>query len=176
MNNLAEIVSKRIASKVSPKFAAINPNWKNYERSQPTVVSTEEIPNSTPPNQFSAPIFMNDLNDTFDEHALLKKVPKAYKKKASHLLKVFDERANDLTWDAAGNVYIDEQIIPNANFHKLFPALFRKRISKNLTGMADLLKKLHSMGLSEFLGHQSESQGFGTESTESGQNWWYIGE
>ena len=102
-------------------------------------------------SEFNAPIFENDLNDSYDEHALLKKVPKRFKKNAAKLLKTFDEQPNEITWDSSGNIYIDEQVIPNADIFDIFPALFKKKPSKHAKGLPDLIQKLQSMGLSHLI-------------------------
>ena len=169
------------AGSTTTSFPPLNPNWKYYERAEPTVVVTG-TPNTLPPVHFSNPLFENDLNDSFDENSLLKKVPRLFKKKASLLLKAFDERANEITWDASGNIYIDEQVLPNANIYLLFPYLFRKRCPKNLLGLPDLVEKLNAMGLSHLFNCKLEkikvaskaSSGEG-ESAESTINWWYLG-
>ena len=183
INELALRVAKHMTNKQSGagspiSFPSVIPNWKYYERVQPTVVTTA-VPNTTPPTHFSNPLFENDLNDSFDENALLKRVPKLFKKKASLLLKAFDERANEITWDAAGNIYIDEQVLPNANIYQLFPYLFRKKSPKNLQGLSDLVQKLNTMGLSHLFNCKVEklkvaSQVLSGEG-ESETNWWYLG-
>ena len=183
INELAVRVAKHLSNKQSgtgsaTSFPPLIPNWKYYERAQPSVVTTD-IPNTTPPSHFSNPLFQNDMNDAFDENALLKKVPKLFKKKASLLLKAFDERANEITWDASGNIYLDEQVLPNANIFQLFPYLFRKKSPKHLQGISDLVQKLNTMGLSHLINCNVEkfkvpskpSSGEG----ESTMNWWYLG-
>ena len=158
-------------------FPSLNPNWKFYERAQPTVVSTDVLPNTTPPTHFSTPLFQNDLNDSFDEHSLLKRVPKPFKKNAVLLLKAFDERPNELTWDAAGNIYVNEQVIPNANIFVLFPYLFRKKSRKDLSGFSDLTNKIHDMGLSHLTNSKKPKVTSQASSggAESHLNWWYLG-
>ena len=183
INELAVRVAKHLTNKQSgagspTSFPSLNPHWKYYERVQPTVVATD-VPNTTPPSHFSNPLFQNDLNDSFDENALLKRVPKLFKKKALLLLKAFDERANEITWDAAGNVYIDEQVLPNANIFQLFPCLFRKRSPKNLAGISDLVQKLNSMGLAHLINCNVQKLKVASQETsgdgESQMNWWYLG-
>ena len=56
------------------------------------MTSEVEVAKTTPPIHYSNIIRQNDLNDVYDENALLKKVPKPFKKKALLLLKIFDER------------------------------------------------------------------------------------
>jgi len=150
VGRIADLVAKRI-SQPTVSFQPIDKNWRFYENAVPTVTSEVQPDNTVPPINFSNVIRQNDLNDSFDENALLKKVPKPYKKKAALLLKTFDERPNELTWDSAGNIYADEQSIPNANIFELFPYLFRKRAPKALLGLPDLVQKLKAMGLSHLI-------------------------
>ena len=170
--------SKQSGSGSATAFPPLIPNWKYYERAQPSVVATE-VPNTTPPTHFSNPLFENDLNDSFDENGLLKKVPKLFKKKASLLLKAFDERANEITWDASGNIYIDEQVLPNANIFQLFPYLFRKKCPKNLPGILDFVQKLNAMDLSHLINCNVEKLKVPSKASsgdgETQINWWYLG-
>lgn len=117
------------------------------------------------------------MNDQFDEQALLKKVPKPFKKNAALLLKEFDQRPNEITWDSAGHIYIDEKVLPTANIFELFPRLFSKRLSKKSEGMPDFLEKISAMGLQHLIRAESKlkSEAPKVNSTVS-QNWWYIGE
>ena len=179
INTIADVVTKRLLSgREGTHFAPINPNWKNYERAEPTVVSDGTV-NTNPPLRFNVPIFQNDLNDSFDEHVLLKKVPKQFKKNAATLLKTFDEQPNEVTWDSSGNIYIEEQVIPNANIFDLFPRLFKKKVSKAAIGLLDLLQKLESMGLSHLIMCQTKTliplSNPTSSSTSSTTNWWYLG-
>ena len=177
INTIADVVTKRLTSE-APHFSPINRYWKNYERAEPTVVS-DGVVNTTPPIRFSAPIFQNDLNDSFDEHALLKKVPKRFKKNAAKLLRTFDEQPNEVTWDSSGNIYINEQSIPNANIFDVFPSLFRKKRSKTINGSRDLIQKLESMGLSHLIMCEPKSSIVSSNQTSSSasssRNWWYLG-
>ena len=186
VSKIADLVSKRIGqplpSTSTAAFRPNNPNWKFYEKAEPTVTSEVEVAKTTPPIHYSNIIRQNDLNDVYDENALLKKVPKPFKKKALLLLKIFDERPNELTWDSSGNIYVDEQSIPNSNIFELFPYLFRKRIPKSLTGLPDFVAKLQKMGLSHLIyctigtgktpKPKTESV---PKSDPSGSNWWFLG-
>ena len=85
----ADLVSKRIAQPIpsTSAFRPTNPNWKFYEKSEPPVTSEAEVAKTTPPINYSNIIRQNDLNDVFDENALLKKVPKPFKNKLCYCLK-----------------------------------------------------------------------------------------
>lgn len=178
INSIAEAVSKKLLN-TSTGSEKINPFWKFYERSEPTLVS-QQIPNTSPPVNFNVSLHENDLNDAFDETRLLQTIPKRAKKNASLLLKTFDQQPNEITWDSVGNLYINEQVIPEANIFNLFPYLFRKKFPKHLPGMADFLNKLNLMGLSHLFDckiPKIESSPLPSESkTQSSSNWWYLGE
>ena len=93
ISKVADLVSKRIsvlnsATTSTNNFRPIDPNWRSYETSVPTVIA-EVQPNTNPPVQFDNPIYENNLNDSFDEHHLLKKVPKPSKKKGFSSFKIF---------------------------------------------------------------------------------------
>ena len=190
INQVAQKVAETLAQSqfgFGSKFAPSNPNWKYYERAEPTLV-TDGRPKTTPPLNFSVPLNENDLNETFDEDTLLKTVPKSFKEKAIELLKKFDERPNELTWDASGNIYINEQVIPNSNIFRFFPFLFKRKTPKSLTGFLDFTNQIDAMGLSHLLSPYSKTsttkqtttsqlaknETVGTDSLTN--NWWYIGE
>ena len=170
----------------SEKAQPITHFWQNYERAEPTTVSLES-PNTAPPNHFSVNVFETDMNDSFDEAALLRKVPKLFFKKAQRLLQAFDQRPNELTWDASGNIYIDEKVIPNANIRMLFPLLFSKKQTKTKipVGMADFVQKLLSMDLGSLISkacvdnyklYNVTKTDSSKPTSETKTNWWYLGE
>lgn len=180
VTKIADLVAKRI-SQPAIKFRPSDPNWRPYENTEPTVTSEVQQDNIAPPISFSNPIYQNDMNDSFDESALLKKVPKAFKKRAQILLKIFDERPHELTWDSSGNIYVNEQSIPNANIFLLFPYLFRKRVPKSVVGLPDLVAQLKSMGLSHLINCHAEMKPKKPQPSEpvpkasSSSDWWYLG-
>ena len=59
---------------------------------------------TSPPVKFDSQIYRNNLNDTYDQRRLLKKVPKKFCVNAEHLLKAFEDRPNELTWDSSGTI------------------------------------------------------------------------
>ena len=142
------------------------------------------MPNTTPPVHFGVVLKETDLSDRFDEDALLRKIPKSHHKNAALLLKAFDERPNELTWDSSGNIYIDEKVIPNASIFDLFPLLFKKKASKKHNGLLDFLAKIKSMNLISLIQLQVPSKLPSLPSTDlisptpssSSQNWWFLGE
>lgn len=126
-------------------------NYPAYDRSQP-YMSSSVIPAKTlPPVSFDQQRFPNEMSDDFDQKRLLRKVPKNFKIQASNLLKQFEERANELTWDSSGVVYIDQQSIPNSDIFDIFPRLFQKRHPKRIIGFQDFYQKVKSMGLAHLI-------------------------
>ena len=177
--NLVDQIADAVIKKIDAHKLQTNPRWRYYERSPPTVVSVESS-DTQPPVHFSTTVTETDMNDVFDEQSLLKKVPKPFKKNASLLLKEFDQRPNELTWDSAGHIYIDEKVLPNANIFDLFTRLFSKRVSKKGEGMQDFLEKIAAMGLQHLI--RAEIKLKSNVSTiidptpTSSEKWWYIGE
>jgi len=55
-----------------------------------------------PAVKFDSQILHNDLNDSQDQKRLLKKVPKKFHASAENLLKAFEDRPNEITWDSSG--------------------------------------------------------------------------
>ena len=182
ISKVAKLVSERIADAnqlpTSPSFVPTDPNWRNYEVVAPTVTSDPIPSNSAPPLNFENPITENDFNDSFDQKKLLTIVPKQFKKKATSLLKCFDERPNEVTWDSSGNIYLDEQSLPNSNVFELFPYLYRKRSKKSLQGLNDFVLKIQSMGLGHLINTSvkvKSSDEKPTSGNEKSLNWWYLG-
>ena len=180
-SHFVDQIAEAVIRKIDSEKIKTNPRWWNYERSEPTVV-TVDASDTTPPPHFSTPIVETDMNDSFDEQALLKKIPKPFKQNASRLLKEFDQRPNELTWDSNGHIYIDEKAIPNASIFVLFPRLFSRRATKKIDGMPDFLQKLDSMGLNHLIradsktSAMSETKEKNANSLTKSENWWYLGE
>lgn len=82
-----------------------------------------------------------------DEKRLLNFVPQKYRKNANELLKQFNLRGNELTYDSLGVIFIDGVSIPNSDIFVLFPYLFKAKRPKTLVGFDDFLKKIDDMGL-----------------------------
>ena len=179
INQIATALSKKLGS--NPGSRPITENWTFYEKAQPTTSSGVVPADTSPPINFDNKICENDLNDSFDENQLLKFVPKRFKEKAKILLHVFDERPNEITWDHAGVIYIDQNSIPNSNIFTIFPYLFRRKVSKDIytLGFEDFLKKIVDMNLGHLLNcnissiHKTNS--VKVESTETKTSkWWKL--
>lgn len=146
--------------------------------------------NTVAPVKFDTQVFQNDLNSSFDHKALLHTIPSKYRQSGKSLLEAFDQRANDLTWDAIGTIYIDSVSIPGSDIYQIFPKLFRAHSPKRLKGFQELENKIKSMGLLHLLPHKHErkeaaeskkqignaASGSGSTSKAKEEQWWYIGE
>lgn len=148
----------------------------------PPIVESQNV-SKKPDLLFPSNITKDDLNDEFDEHQLLTLVSPKNRKNAVKLLNEFDKRANELTWNSSGVVFIDQDAVPNSNFYILFPLLFKRRLSKsNISGLNEVISKIHIMGLQDFI-YSSNKSNKSTPKLEN-QNldsenpipWWYIGD
>ena len=181
ISKVAKLVTQRIADSnklpSSPSLIPTDPNWRNYEITPPTVTSDAVSSKTTPPLNFANPITENDYNDSFDQSKLLTCIPKQFKQKASTLLKCFDERPNEITWDSTGNIYLDEQSLPNSNIFEVFPYLYRKRSKKSLQGLNDFILKIQSMGLGHLIYASVKVKAPAEKSTSNEKSlnpWWYL--
>jgi hypothetical protein len=119
-------------------------------------------------------------------------VPSNYRRQAQSLLKEFNRRGNELTWNSDGIIFIDEVSIPNSDIYVLFPNLFKKNHPKNLPGFQDFVQKLNDMGLDHLISqgasspkkvaknqksevHKRLTTSSETPSSSSSVNWWYLG-
>jgi hypothetical protein len=116
-----------------------------------------------------------------DEKRMLKLIPKGNKKAAKLLLNEFNERANELTWDSNGIVYIDQVAIPGSNMYFIFPFLFKKKRSSQLPGMREVFLKINDMGLGDFIISSEPKKDEASKSTPENsdltvvEKWWYLG-
>lgn len=151
----------------------------------PPVAEAETINNS---QQLPFPnlILKDDLNDQFDEIELLRRIPKAHKDNALKLLKFFDDRANELTWNSSGVIFIDQVALPNTNIFVLFPYLFKKNRPKKITGLEPFIEKINEMGLQDYIVVKNKATSSlddrsfksSIEKPNEAENlqWWYIGD
>lgn len=80
------------------------------------------------PIHYNVPVNKSDLNSTFDEKRLLTFVPKNHIKTAKFLLKEFEKRGDELTWNSSGTIFIQKIALPGSNIFNLFPLLFKKKL------------------------------------------------
>lgn len=153
-----------------------------------------EDANTVPPIPFDSQVFQNDMNNSFDHKILLKRVPSKFQDRAKALIYAFDERPNDLTWDSAGNVFVNQVSLPGADIYEIFPKLFQKNQPKRMKGFLDVVNQIKTMGLLHLIHHPShnvqveaksrssiDQLGSGKEEQKQGptkmaDQWWYIGD
>ncbi len=111
---------------------------------------------------------------------LLKTVPPRYQRQASVLIKQFENRGNELTWNSDGIIFIDQTSIPESNIFVLFPYLFKHKHPKTLIGFEDFVQKIDDMGLTHLIlpkyhRRKKMSGSKPIEKTEkSSTNWWFL--
>jgi hypothetical protein len=102
-------------------------------------------------------------------------VPTKHRRQAEVLLKQFNVRGNELTWNSDGIIFIDQTSVPESNIYVLFPYLYKMKHPKNLPGFDDFIKKLHEMGLDHLiLKRYSPLQRAKPTSKQSTVNWWFL--
>lgn len=173
---IADVVLKKILPSVQ--------QYQNYNLNPPAEIDIVN-PSLNPQLPFQVKTTKDDLNDVYDEKALLRLIPPRFKRQAHVLLKQFNEKGQDITWSPEGHLYIDEISIPESNFFILFPALFKKVNAKKITGYQELTKKLEEMGLIHLLPYNIQTKAkkksvtvvSSLEATTSSlpENWWFIG-
>ena len=179
MDKIASIVTEKVTKNL--QFRAAQPFWRNYEIAEPTITSAVITDKATPPEAFSSIIKQNDLADDFDSNHLLKVIPKRYKLQAQTLLKAFDERAAEFTFNTDGVIFIDGSSLPGTNIFHLLPALFKhSKTRTKLVGFNEALEKLKDMGLGHLIiGNGTEprvkkEKPVSPASSSSKTNWWYL--
>lgn len=126
---------------------------------------------------FSFYLFFNNLPKYLfpDEKRLLKYVPSKYHRQATTLLKQFDNRGNELTWNSNGTIFIDQTSIPESNMFELFPNLFKPKKKKTLQGFEDFVQKISEMGLLHLTLQRSLTQKLNSlEMENKNVNWWFL--
>ena len=177
ITKVATLVTERLSNPLQ-SARPVNTLWTNYNLSPPSTSVIGSV-QTTPPLPFDVKRFKNDDNDSFDEKQLMKCVPPKFKKQASILLKQFDERGDELTWNSDGVIFIDQISIPQSNIYELFPYLFKVKHPKNLQGFEDFIQKIQEMGLSHLIHSASTSLKKPKEKEkvpklETSKNWWFL--
>ena len=150
VDRIANIVTEKVSKNL--KFRGAHPYWRNYEISEPTITSEVVTNHSPPPPTFGSVIKQNDLADQFDSKRLLSHIPKRFKHQAEVLVKAFDERAEEFTFDTNGTIFIDATSLPGSNIFLIFPALFKATKGRaKLPGFEEAVQKLTDMGLAHLI-------------------------
>lgn len=103
----------------------------------------------------------NDQNTTASEALLISKVAPSLQSKAKLLLKAFNENPQQLTWNDKGELFVNDESVPNANIFDLLPAVFKISVQKNkkLPGFIDFVNQIGNMGLAHLI-HPKLLRGF----------------
>jgi hypothetical protein len=151
----------------------------NLDPKLPRIVSqSEDIPIA-----YDSKVLKNDENDVFDEERLLKSLNLGHHNKAKLLLKYFNERPNEFTWNSSGVIFIDQTSVPNSNIFQIFPHLFKVKKSSQIPGLLEAITKIYDMGLGDLIVQKlktnSESKlkpnPESASKNEVGDHWWYLG-
>ena len=164
-----------------PDFRQIVSTFPIFDRPEPTVAASQDAP-IEPPVNYDHTFVKTDLNDKADEKKVLHSVPKKYWPNAMRLLRAFDEKSEQLTYDCSGTIYIDQVAIPGSNIFLFMPLLFKKK-NPDLAGFADFVAKITDMGLDHFITYRIKQLKLVTKTSSDSplsgaignDNWWYIG-
>lgn len=192
LNQIASIVAEKLkpTSTQLPDFRPLLSTFPLFDRPEPPVAAGQDD-SVEPPVNYDNTITKTDLNDKADERKVLHCVPKKYWPNAIRLLRAFDEKSEQLTYDCSGTIYVDQVAIPGSNIFLFMPLLFKKK-HPTLPGFADFVAKITDMGLDHFMTYRlkevklvskstpiSESTASAStssaDSMASNDNWWYIG-
>ena len=186
VSKVARLIAERLKneSKDNPLSQAqpVTTAWSNFALSAPSTAVTKSD-NTTPPLHYDQKKFQNDPNDSFDEKRLLKAIPSRFRSKAIQLLKQFNARGTELTWNSDGVIFIDQESIPESNIFTLFPYLYKLKHPKDLNGFDDFVEKIEEMGLSDLIvkkdhylaSIRKEKVSTPTVAKDDSTDWWYLG-
>ena len=110
-----------------------------------------------------------------DEQRLLKFTPAKYRPQASALLRQFQSRGNELTWNSDGIIFIDQVAIPQSDIFVFFPYLFKHKHPKTLVGFSDFVQKLRDMQLQHLIVTKTRTIPPSSQSSNPSGNWWFLG-
>ena len=186
LDQIASIVAEKLkpSSSQLPDFRPVLSTFPIFDRPELTVAASQDD-SIQPPVNYDHTFVKTDLNDKADEKKVLHSVPKKSWPNAIRLLRAFDEKSEQLTYDCSGTIYIDQVAIPGSNIFLFMPLLFKKK-PQNLPGFGDFVAKITDMGLDHFITYRTKQVKLVTKpstdsisSSSSGAgstaNWWYIG-
>lgn len=153
-----------------PSTSAVYPQASVESEDQPTL---PEIP-------AGYAVKKNQEHDKFDLKLLVRLVPRRQKKVAKELLLVFEEKPEEINFDSAGRIFIDETSIPLGNINVIFPLLFKKGNHSKVPGFLEVKKKVFELGIKLPFESKTDSTNLSTSTkTESSDfddpHWYYIG-
>lgn len=141
LKSLIEHITKKVIDNLTSTVSV-------QSEQNPEETNREDIPiDDLQPNLVEAELkySKNLSSDSFDEETLLKTVRRPYHKKAGQLLKKIKDNPQIITFNSSGSLFLDGEAVPEANFFKLFPLLFRKNLNSTeieSPGLKNLYHKL----------------------------------
>jgi hypothetical protein len=132
-------------------------------------------------------IVKSKLNSDSANKELLRNIPEGYLTRAEKLLNALKEHTNDLTWDSAGVVFIDQKSLPESDINFLFPRLFRKVSNPDkIIHLGEIATKIASLGLGSLI-NRNLTAGTNRSKPMANHNdmkdkitklkrWWYLGD
>ena len=179
IDTIAGLVSERLSGR------PIASNWQSYDNVQPSTAYITSDPHQQP-YQYESEVKKSDFNDVFDLKKALSKVPHLYRSEAKTLLREIEKKSPEITFNAQGVIFFYGESIPESNFFKYLPLLYKKRVPKNLPGFSDFVTKLVELGLNKYFHYKAPSNfkttldkrlqeeiGEGLDRSAT-KNWWVL--
>lgn len=125
-------------------------------------------------------------HDNFDDERLINSVPSKFRERAKKLIEKLAPFKSDLTWDASGTIFLDQESLPSSNIFKTFPFLFERKPTSNIyPNLLEIVTKIASLGLGHFINKRLtlgllrkkaiEDQDKIHEQIKNAKHWWYLG-
>lgn len=111
----------------------------------------ESLMDTTPEPSAPLVIHKSQQHDQFDHSSIIKTLPAPYQKRAAELLIVFDSNPSEITFDESGIIYIDQKSLPNSNFFKILPELYKTKPKTKLPGFDELVTRIASLGFGHLI-------------------------
>ena len=172
---LSEIKNILQNNQIGSGSSDLSPAPVNYVKNDniPPTFDPEDVKKSVP-------------HDSYDKEELIKSVQPVFQSKARDLLNALDENPLEINFSTKGEIFINNNSIPNANIFKIFPELFVKKSVKPLPGMSEIVTKIASLGLGHFINRgitkglkrsKNSSHNFEDlhQQIKKMKSWWFIG-
>jgi len=192
ISHIAALVAEKLNQTSSslhsptPQFRPVITNWKSFEKTEPLVTAgSDDL--LAPANEYDNTHVKTDLNDQLDEKKVLRSVPKRHQANAKRLLKSFEARPDELSYDCQGVIFINRSSIPESNIFHFMPLLFTKK-RVDLPGFTDFVNQIAEMGLDHLITYRPKKVTLTSQKIGSGDkivgdlssdpknaNWWYLG-
>jgi len=115
---------------------------------------------SNPPLVLHVTSSKNDQHSPAIENKLLATISPSFHHKAQTLLTALNENPQQLSWNSQGEVLINFQSVPGANFFQIFPSIFKPALKhRQLPGFIETVNEIATMGLGHLI-HPRLLRGF----------------